>query len=230
MEIEFQVIGHIKSSYQEKFGTPRNSGLAPSSRGVIELNSKLIKPESLQGLETFSHIWIIYAFHLNDNKKNLVKVHPPKLEGEKMGVFATRSPHHHNPIGLSVVKLSKVEGLNIFIENLDIVEGTPVLDIKPYVAKYDSISETTSGWVPEISEPVINFHSVVQNLLSSLPEGERIKNLITETLRQDPRPTSYKKKSQEDQNYWMTLENLNIQFEWRDGGFQILALEKLSRP
>lgn len=226
-EINYKIIGRVESSYHEKFGTPRNSGLSPSSRGKLVLFPDVIAPESLEGLSTFSHLWVVYHFHLNENKKILTKVFPPKLEGEKMGVLATRSPHHPNPIGISVVKIDKIEGLTIYVQNLDLVNGTPLLDIKPYVPNYDSISNATMGWVPEVCLVPVNFSDACKLKLSSHPHGDRLKSLITETLQQDPRPTSYKKKSDENQNYWVTLENLNIQFEWREGEFLVLAVEEL---
>lgn len=128
-------IGHLQSVYREKFGTPRQSGFVTNARARLTLIDE-IKGESLDGLEDYNYIWLIFIFHmgLNDYNPQKAKIAPPKLEGKKIGVFATRSPHRFNPIGLSLAKLEKVDIANktIHISGSDLIHGTPILDIKPY--------------------------------------------------------------------------------------------------
>jgi len=126
-------IGYLESVYREKFGTPRQSGFVKNARARLTLVNE-ISEQCLDGLEDYGYIWIVFIFHIGmhdyNNKKS--KIAPPKLEGKKMGVFATRSPHRYNPIGLSLAKLDKIEGKTIHLSGSDLIHGTPVIDIKPY--------------------------------------------------------------------------------------------------
>jgi tRNA-Thr(GGU) m(6)t(6)A37 methyltransferase TsaA len=126
-------IGNLQSCFREKFGTPRQSGFVKNARAKLKLNNE-INSSSLDGLQDFSHVWVIFVFHVGveDYNNQKTKIKPPKLEGVKMGVYATRSPHRFNPIGLSIAKLEKVEGRTIHLSGIDLIHGTPVLDIKPY--------------------------------------------------------------------------------------------------
>ena len=135
-------IGHLVSCFREKFGTPRQSGLAPDARATLTLKAEINK-ECLEGLDEFSHVYLIFVFHegLQDYNNLKAKICPPKLEGKKMGVFATRTPHRFNPIGLSIAKLERVdvEGKTVHFSGIDLISGTPIIDIKPY-HYVDSIS------------------------------------------------------------------------------------------
>ena len=126
-------IGYLESCFREKFGTPRQSGFVKNARARLTLVNE-INSSCFEGLDGFSYIWIIFIFHVGlkdyNNKKS--KVAPPKLEGAKKGVFATRSPHRYNPIGLSIAKLDKLDGRTVEISGIDLIHGTPVIDIKPY--------------------------------------------------------------------------------------------------
>ena len=126
-------IGYLESCFREKFGTPRQSCFVKSARAKLTLINE-INSSCLHGLSEYNYIWIIFVFHigLHDYNPKKTKIAPPKLEGEKKGVFATRSPHRYNPIGLSVAKLDKVEDRTIHISGMDLIHGTPILDIKPY--------------------------------------------------------------------------------------------------
>ncbi|CAG2100295.1 unnamed protein product, partial [Medioppia subpectinata] len=144
-----QPIGYMRSIFNRKNGTPRQASICPQSKGFIDLNKCVFNnpDHCLQGLQHFSHIWILYNFHLNTNKKCHSKVRPPRLDGQSCGVFASRSPHRPNPIGLSLVKLDEVrvnycficelkDGL-VYVSGIDILDGTPIIDIKPYIKQYD---------------------------------------------------------------------------------------------
>lgn len=135
----FRSIGVIRTCFPEKRAVPRQSSVGGRLRGIIELNCDLFtNPEhALEGLDEFSHMWVIYHFHRNTSHPK-AKVAPPRLGGERVGVFATRSPHRPCPIGLSLVEIEKVESSCISFYGTDMVDGTPVLDIKPYIPFYDS--------------------------------------------------------------------------------------------
>ncbi|XP_014669685.1 PREDICTED: nef-associated protein 1-like [Priapulus caudatus] len=143
---KMEPIGHIKSWFKTKNGTPRQPTICSLSRGVLNIDKSVFNnPEhSLAGIEEFSHIWIIFVFDRNDGRHLRAKVKPPRLNGKRVGVFATRSPHRPNPIGLTLAKLDRVEGATLHLSGLDILDGTTVLDVKPYVPEYDR-----PGSVPE---------------------------------------------------------------------------------
>ncbi|XP_053556608.1 tRNA (adenine(37)-N6)-methyltransferase [Bombina bombina] len=133
-------IGYIESCFKAKNGTPRQPTICSLSRGCLKISKSVFNnPEhSLIGLEQFSHVWILFVFHKNGRLSCKAKVQPPRLNGAKTGVFSTRSPHRPNAIGLTLARLEKVEGGTIYLSGIDIIHGTPVLDIKPYIAEYDS--------------------------------------------------------------------------------------------
>ncbi|XP_013389904.1 tRNA (adenine(37)-N6)-methyltransferase [Lingula anatina] len=132
-------IGFISSPFKQKNGTPRQPSICAQSKGSLTiLKSVFPNPEhALDGLEAFSHIWVMFLFHMNNNKYTKAKVRPPRLNGVKVGVFSTRSPYRPNPIGLTLAKIEKIEGATIYISGIDMLDGTPVLDIKPYIYDYD---------------------------------------------------------------------------------------------
>lgn len=203
--MQVQPIGFIKSCYQDKFGTPRQPGLVPNSRAWIHFE-KIWQPEiSLQGLEQYSHVWVIFHFHQNGNERFHAKVHPPRMNGESIGVFATRSPHRPNPIGLSLVKIESIRDGVLEISGVDLVEGTPVLDIKPYLPSVEAIPEATAGW----TAAALNERATIawgDQALKNLREwetksGKNLQSLIEETISLDPRPLVYKGFEGEDSKY-----------------------------
>ncbi|XP_066112777.1 tRNA (adenine(37)-N6)-methyltransferase isoform X2 [Saccopteryx bilineata] len=133
-------IGYLESCFSAKNGTPRQPSICSHSRACLRIRKSIFNnPEhSLMGLEQFSHVWILFVFHKNGHLSYKAKVQPPRLNGAKTGVFSTRSPHRPNAIGLTLAKLEKVEGGAIYLSGIDMIHGTPVLDIKPYIADYDS--------------------------------------------------------------------------------------------
>ncbi|KAL3535319.1 hypothetical protein ACH5RR_003780 [Cinchona calisaya] len=149
-------IAVIQSCFSTRNGTPRQPLLVPLARACLKFDSARVPPASLEGLEGYSHCWILYVFHLNTDLEKLwkhpsqskfkAKVRVPRLKGERMGVFATRSPHRPCPIGLTVAKVESVQGQTVLLSGVDLVDGTPVLDVKPYLPYCDSIGEAT---VPE---------------------------------------------------------------------------------
>ncbi|XP_022100829.1 tRNA (adenine(37)-N6)-methyltransferase-like isoform X2 [Acanthaster planci] len=141
MKLSGSPIGFIQSCFKSKNGTPRQPSVCAFSRAKLRVLKEVFpNPEhSIQGLAEFSHVWILFIFHKNgDRKFTKAKVKPPRLDGDKVGVFATRSPHRPNPIGLTLAKLDRIEGNTLHLSGVDIIDGTPVLDIKPYVPSYDN--------------------------------------------------------------------------------------------
>ncbi len=192
-----QEIGVIQSCYPDKFGTPRQPGLVPTSLAKLKINREWQPEQALQGLEGFSHIWIVFQFHKNSNLRYHAKVHPPRMQGESIGVFATRSPHRPNPLGLSLVKLEKIEFDTLFLSGVDLVDGTPVYDIKPYIARVESIPQALGGWSDQASTKLLEIRWSEEHLnqvsqWSKSINQPGLKQLIEDTLCLDPRPQVYK--------------------------------------
>jgi tRNA-Thr(GGU) m(6)t(6)A37 methyltransferase TsaA len=185
-------IGFVRSCFKEKFAIPRQPQLAPAARGVLELVAPFDHPDAVQGLEQVSHVWLLFLFHLALEDKPRLKVRPPRLGGnQSMGVFATRATHRPNGIGQSVVKLDKVEAGRLYLSGIDLLDGTPVLDIKPYVPYADSVANATNqiasaapDLIPVSWEPA----ALVQAHENGLRLQEPLIELIEQCLAQDPRP------------------------------------------
>ena len=143
--LNMRPIGRIESCWKEKFGTPRQGSLAPDSRATLRLDlpDRLHALHTTEGLAEFSHVWLIWAFSLNGHHAANSKVRVPRLRGGRAGIFATRSPFRPNPIGLSLVRLDAVDGRTLALSGVDLVHGTPIIDIKPYVPSYDSPRQST---------------------------------------------------------------------------------------
>jgi tRNA-Thr(GGU) m(6)t(6)A37 methyltransferase TsaA len=190
-------IGYLESCFRDKFGTPRQPGLVKSAWARLKIRSDLQPEESLNGLDGFSHVWLIWVFHQNKSARFHAKVHPPRLGGKTQGIFATRSPHRPNPIGLSLVELIRVEKDGIVVAGADLVDGTPILDIKPYLPEVESVSGASVGWLQEVqSEEIqITFSEKAEQLLVEWQEqnpNQVLRNLIIDTLKLDPRPVVYR--------------------------------------
>lgn len=217
----FAPIGEIQTCFKERFGTPRQPGLAPSSWGILRLRPELNLADALHGLEGFSHVWLIFVFHQNTNKGIKTKVHPPRLLGEKIGLFATRTPHRPNPIGLSVVKLEKIDGNEIYLSGVDLIDGTPILDIKPYLPQADSISEAKLGWTSSRPERTISVEFTSEALKQykdcAGSNAEKLMQMTKEILELDPRPNFYKGSSDHPNPYTDTygfcLEDFNVVYK-----------------
>ncbi|MGL4854663.1 MAG: tRNA (N6-threonylcarbamoyladenosine(37)-N6)-methyltransferase TrmO [Lentisphaeria bacterium] len=160
LEFQFQPIGFAKCSSKYKFEAPRQSSLADNS-GVIKLVPGINYKQVLDGLELFDRIWLIYSFHHNKNWKNMVM--PPR-GSRKVGVFATRSPYRPNPIGMSCVKLDMIKDNKLYISDFDLLDETPILDIKPYISYCDSFPNAKTGWIP------------TENLQYNITNSELFKN------------------------------------------------------
>lgn len=182
------VIATLRTCYTDKFGVPRQSGLVPNAWGVVEFEPSYRRIEAVRGIEEYSHLWLITQFHLVKEEPTSLTVRPPKLGGnERRGVFATRSPFRPNRLTLSVVKLDKVEfdgpaAPRLFVSGVDLVDGTPIFDIKPYIRYADSVPDARSSFasIPPPPLPVIWA-------CESLVPGE-VRQIIDESLAQQPQP------------------------------------------
>ncbi len=184
--MEFEVIARIETDFPTKFGLPRQSGLVPELCGKIVFEKKYRNPQALRGLEGFSHIWLIWGFNLAKKEDWSPTVRPPRLGGNtRMGVFATRSPFRPNSIGLSCVKLERIEGDSLIVSGIDLADNTPIYDIKPYLPYADSQPNAVGGFAENV-EPYILEVEFENDLLELLPEDKR--EGAIGMLSQDPRP------------------------------------------
>jgi len=209
-------IAIIHSPYKEKFAVPRQPGLVPSAIALLEMLPPYDDINAFSGLEDFSHLWLSFIFHKNKPQDDFQPmVRPPRLGGNKrVGVFATRSPNRPNPIGLSLVEFHGVvqeEGkLFLRLSNIDLVDGTPIIDIKPYIPYADAKPDALAGFAQHIPETTMEVEFVAQALEVSANNSE-LRLLISEVLRQDPRP-AYKKNKPDSKMYAMHLLNFNVRW------------------
>ncbi|MBD8122835.1 tRNA (N6-threonylcarbamoyladenosine(37)-N6)-methyltransferase TrmO [Pseudomonas lutea] len=185
-------IGFMRSCFKEKFAIPRQPQLAPAARGVLELIAPFDQGDAVQGLEQVSHVWLLFLFHQALEATPRLKVRPPRLGGnQSMGVFATRATHRPNGIGQSVVKLDKVEPGRLWLSGIDLLEGTPVLDIKPYVPYADIIADARNSMAAAAPARVpVQWEdaALIQAQEHALRLDEPLTELIEQCLAQDPRP------------------------------------------
>ncbi|MCF7554404.1 tRNA (N6-threonylcarbamoyladenosine(37)-N6)-methyltransferase TrmO [Pseudomonas petrae] len=185
-------IGFMRSCFKEKFAIPRQPQLAPAARGVLELVAPFDQGDAVQGLEQVSHVWLLFLFHQALEDKPRLKVRPPRLGGnQSMGVFATRATHRPNGIGQSVVKLDKVEAGRLWLSGIDLLDGTPVLDVKPYVPYADVIADARNSMAaaaPEMIPVQWADAALAQAREHGLRLEEPLIELIEQCLAQDPRP------------------------------------------
>ena len=216
-KIELKVIAHVRSDFPEKFGIPRQSGLVEELKARIVFEPGYSVPEAFRGLEGYSRIWIIWQFSEAVRDKWSPTVRPPKLGGNKrVGVFASRSPFRPNPIGLSAVKLNRIEldspeGITLHISGADIMDGTPVLDIKPYLPYADAYPDEAGGFALQQREGALEVDFPAE-LLEKIPEGKR--TALISLLAQDPRPAY-----QEDPGriYTMSFGGFEVGFSVENG-------------
>ncbi len=210
--MQMDIIARIRSDFPSKFGIPRQSGLAKDLISTVVFEEGYRDENALRGIEQFSHLWLIWVFSANEGAGWSATVRPPKLGGNvRMGVFATRSPFRPNPIGLSSVRLEGVEkvsglGTVLRVSGADLMDGTPILDIKPYIPASDLHADATGGF----SEPAARHHLTVnfpQELLEIVPEDKRA--ALIEILAQDPRP-GYQ--HDPERVYGFAFANLELRF------------------
>ena len=217
----FKVIGFFHGNTTSKHRAPRQPDATLGIDGTIELMKGQDFEQALQDLETFSHIWLIYGFHSAKGWKPMVL--PPRGD-KKRGVFATRSPYRPNPIGISVVKLVKISGLKIHVQGTDLLDGTPIYDIKPYIPYADSISEANAGWIDTLNhiETEIILSEEMQLLMND-SESAHIIMHAKQILRDSPYPHPYRRIKQVNENvYEVAIKEWRIQYRILQEGNVIL--------
>ncbi len=258
MKIEVSPIGYIKSPFKDKFGVPRQASLINEAFGVIVLNEDPVLETAIQGLESFSHLWILFVFHEHGGKRWKPSIRPPRLGGaQKVGVLASRSPHRPNPIGMSAVKISKIERveksakktaenkqakgagaprskkaqqIHIHVQGIDLIDGTPVIDIKPYIPYADAIPGANSGWASEEipRHPVLFSEASQQFLKTQAPPG--LREMIIQVMEIDPRPAYMQRKSPISSQksvglkYGIEISGHEVKYEITDRGFLITQI------
>lgn len=223
MKAEIQAIARMKSDFPTKFGIPRQSGLVEELRSTIVFEPDFRNPDALRGIEGYSHLWLIWQFSEAVRKDWSPTVRPPRLGGNtRMGVFATRSPFRPNSLGLSCVRLLEVEqttnfGTVLHVGGADLMDGTPIFDIKPYIAYGDAHPEALGGFTNHAGDFLLHVN-FPDNLLNRIPHDKR--QALLGVLSHDPRP-SYQRSS--DRVYGLSFAGLNIRF--RVDGENLFVLE-----
>ena len=226
---EIQPIAYMQSDFGGKFGIPRQSGLVDALRSTIVFQPEYRNADALRGIEGFSHLWIIWQFSQAVGKDWSPTVRPPRLGGNtRMGVFATRSPFRPNNLGLSCVTLLGVErtedlGTVLHVGGADLLDGTPIFDIKPYIPYCDCQPEALGGFTQEAGEYLLRV-DFPQDLLSLLPEEKR--DAAVGVLSHDPRP-SYQQ--QPGRVYGMTFAGCNIRFTVEEGVLHVVSAEQAGK-
>ncbi|MGE3261592.1 MAG: tRNA (N6-threonylcarbamoyladenosine(37)-N6)-methyltransferase TrmO [Bacteriovoracia bacterium] len=242
MKDVYPPIGFVSTCFKEKFGTPRQSLLVSEAKGILKLNPDPLYPDALNQLEGFSHVWLVFVFHQHLGQAWRPKISPPRLEIDKVGVFASRAPHRPNPIGISAVKLDRIDlsaegGIEVHLSGVDLLDGTPVLDIKPYIPYADSIPEAIAGWA---SEEIQRFpvHFSAESLRTIAEQSQllmpRFREFLAETLSLDPRPISQRKTmplkgaKTEGAIFRFRVSIFDVEWQVRGGEIHVLRLLKLS--
>lgn len=224
MTYTLRPIAHMKSDFPEKFGIPRQAGVVPELESVVVFEPEYRDPEALRGIEGFSHLWLIWQFSESVTDTFSPTVRPPRLGGNvRMGVFATRSPFRPNSLGLSCVELVRVEsrpglGTVLLVRGADLMDGTPIFDVKPYIPYADARPEARSGFATDAGTTLAV--RISDALLVKIPEGKR--DALRGVLANDPRPRYQR---DPERVYAMDFANLTVRFSVADG---VLTVTEIS--
>lgn len=218
-----QPVGIIHSCFKEKFAIPRQPQLAPAATATLEMLPPYNQAEALEGLEQSSHLWLSFIFHEALPKADeapRLRVRPPRLGGnKKVGVFATRATHRPNPLGLSVVKLEKIEGTVLHLSGIDLLDGTPIVDIKPYIPYADALPHAHNELAAQEPE-MIEVEFSPQALIEAETAAERLQQpvveLIQQVLQQDPKPAYQKPDPQRE--YGCRLWDFDLKWHYPEPG------------
>ena len=227
MDASIRAIARMQSDFPTKFGIPRQSGLVDTLRSTIVFEPEFRNPDALRGIEEFSHLWLIWQFSEAVRKDWSPTVRPPRLGGNtRMGVFATRSPFRPNNLGLSCVRLLGVEetqefGTVIHVGGADLMDGTPIFDIKPYIPYSDARPEASGGFTDRTGDFLLNVE-FPDSLLELLPENKR--SAAIGVLSHDPRP-SYQRKP--DRVYGLTFAGFDIRFQVKEDILTVVEVNKV---
>lgn len=215
-----KVIAHIQTDFKDKFGIPRQSGRVPSLLGRIVFEEEYRNPDALRGIEGFSHLWLIFDFSKSHREDWSPTVRPPRLGGNRrIGVFASRSPFRPNPVGLSVVKLERVEKGELIVSGVDLLDGTPIYDIKPYLPFADSIPDAVGGYADDFEDYKLEVE-FPEDLLHRLPQDKR--QAAIDCLAQDPRPAY----QEDERRYSMAFAGCDIRFFVKENRLTVIEVEE----
>ena len=223
-ELTFKIIARIKSDFREKFGIPRQSGLVQNLRSTIRFEPEFRNADALRGLEGFSHLWIMWIFSENIRSTWSPTVRPPRLGGNKrLGVFATRSSFRPNPVALSCVKIENInldgpEGPEIVVSGADLMDGTPIVDIKPYLPYTDAHPEAIGGFADAVKQNKVHVKN--PEALAKLSEDKR--TALIEVLEQDPRPAY---QNDPERVYGFNFAEFEVKFKVASDELEIVDIE-----
>jgi tRNA (adenine37-N6)-methyltransferase len=216
-------IGTVHTCFGGKFGVPRQPGLCPSAWGRLVFHESFRSPEAIRGIEGFSHLWLIFGFHETADQGWKPTVRPPRLGGNRrVGVFASRSTFRPNALGLSLARLEGVDGNELLLGGVDLIDGTPVYDIKPYLPYAESVPDAAAGFAgDEIPRLKVELAKEALEPFASLPD--RAQAVIREALALDPRPAVQAEDS--DRVFGALLCGHNVRFTIADGVCRIVEIE-----
>jgi tRNA-Thr(GGU) m(6)t(6)A37 methyltransferase TsaA len=241
---QFEEIGRVRSVFKEKFGIARQSLMLSKAHGVLKLHSDHRFKDAISNLESFSHVWVLFIFHTNLETAWRPIVTPPRVDGpKKVGVFGSRSPYRPNPIGMSVLKIEKIDttpsdGIEIHVSGLDILDDTPIVDIKPYLPFADRIEEASSGWASsEIKKyPIRLSDAALVTIEAASKEHPGFQDLLLEMIELDPRPISQKREAPMEsvkshgKKFGFRLLNYEIHLTILNHEIHVLDLVRLEKP
>ena len=228
----FEQIGVIRSPYKEKFAVPRQPGIVKDGHGELHLLAPYNQPDALRGLEGFSHLWLLFVFHQTMEGGWRPTVRPPRLGGNaRMGVFATRSTFRPNPVGMSLVEIKGItcqkESVILKLGSLDLVDGTPIIDIKPYLPFAEALPDARAGYAqhaPPADMPVFFTTEIADRLQILEKRYPHLQRFISDVLAQDPRP-AYRKGEDAGKTYAVWLLDFNVRWRVTEHGAEVFALE-----
>jgi tRNA (adenine37-N6)-methyltransferase len=228
-KLTLEPIGILRCGQQTKVEAPRQPAAADELTGIIELEPKRNFEHALEDLAGWERIWVIFWFHHNSGWRP--KVLPPRSASGRKGVFSTRAPHRPNPLGLSALKLEKVEGLSLTVRGVDLLDGTPVLDIKPYVAYTDAWPESRSGWLLEQRDPVsryaVNFEADASAQLAWIAERHSLplRDRILAVLTLGPQPHPYRRIRRQGDEYRLAVQEWRVRFTTEGRTVRVTRIE-----
>ena len=231
-DYSISAVGHIQSPYKQKFAIPRQPRLVPEAKAKLIFSPDFNREEFVRGIDEFTHIWLLFRFHETADKGYSPMVRPPRLGGnERKGVFATRATFRPNAIGMSAVKLEGIEykngQLSLLLAGIDLLDGTPIIDIKPYLPYSDAMLDASAGFAdtrPE-TQMSVEFTPEVTLFIEQQTQYPELLNFISNVLKQDPRP-AYKKQKDGEQSYGMTLYDYNIRWQVNGEHNLVTSIEK----
>lgn len=225
--VTLEPVAWVRSPYAEKFGIPRQSGLAELVESTVEFDRERIPQEALRGLEQVSHVWVIAVFHATADQGWRPTVRPPRLGGStRLGVFATRSPHRPNPLALSLVRVLGVDDRRLRVLAADLLDGTPVLDLKPYLPWAEAPADARCEWAASPPAALeVAFSTEAEATLAAAPEPSSLRATIEHSLRWDPRPAH--QRGDASRSYGVRLAGVNLRFHVEDERLVVDRIEAI---